>query len=58
MQSTSEFPDANGQPQKERDQLVTIPRPGGSVVYVVFIAPESEFPSLTPTFEKMLQSVQ
>jgi hypothetical protein len=58
LQSTSDFPDANGQAQKERDQLVTIPRPDGSVIYLVFVAPESDFQSLNPTFEKMLQSVQ
>jgi hypothetical protein len=58
LQSTSEFPDANGQPQKERDELVTVPRPGGTVVYLVFIAPEPEYQQFSPTFEKMLQSVQ
>jgi hypothetical protein len=58
LQSTSDFPDANGQAQKERDQLVTIPRPDGTVIYLVFVAPESDFQSLSPTFEKMLQSVQ
>jgi hypothetical protein len=58
LQSTSEFPDASGQAQKERDQLVTVPRPDGSVIYLVFVAPESEFQSLNPTFEKMLQSIQ
>ena len=58
MQSISEFPAANGAAQKERDQLVTIPRPDGTVIYLVLVAPESDFKSLTPTFEKMLQSVQ
>jgi hypothetical protein len=58
LQSISEFPDANGQAQKERDQLVTIPRPDGTVIYLVFVAPESDFQSLSPTFEKMLQSIQ
>jgi predicted Zn-dependent protease len=58
LQSTSEFPDASGQAQKERDQLVTVPRPDGSVIYLVFVAPESEFQTLSPTFEKMLQSIQ
>jgi hypothetical protein len=57
LQSTSEFPDANGQPQKERDELVTIPRPGGTVVYIVFIAPEPEYQQFSPTFERMLQSI-
>ena len=58
MQSTSLFPDATGQSQKERDRLVTIPRPDGSVIFMVFIAPESEFERLSPTFERMLKSLQ
>jgi Zn-dependent protease with chaperone function len=58
MQSTSPFPDGKGQPQKERDRLVTIPRPDGSVIFLVFVAPESEFERLGPTFDKMLKSVQ
>jgi hypothetical protein len=58
LQSTSEFPDDNGQAQKERDQLVTIPRPDGTVIYLVFVAPESEYQRFSPTFEKMLASVQ
>jgi Zn-dependent protease with chaperone function len=58
MESTSEFSDANGQAQKERDQLVTIPRQDGTVVYLVFVAPESDFQRFNPTFEKMLQSIQ
>lgn len=58
MQSTSPFPDATGQSQKERDRLVTIPRPDGSVIFLVFVAPESEFERLSPTFERMLKSMQ
>ncbi len=58
MQSTSPFVDAKGQSQKERDWLVTIPRQDGSVFYLVFVAPESEFRYFRPTFEKMLKSVQ
>ena len=58
LQSTSPFPDSNGQSQKERDRLVTIPRPDGSVIFLVFVAPESEFERLSPTFERMLKSVQ
>jgi Zn-dependent protease with chaperone function len=58
MQSTSPFVDAKGQSQKERDWLVTIPRQDGSVFYLVFVAPESEFRYFQPTFEKMLKSVQ
>ena len=58
MQSTSPFPDAKGQLQKERDRLVTIPRQDGSVIFMVFVAPESDYERLSPTFERMLQSVQ
>lgn len=58
MQSTSPFPDAKGQSQKERDRLVTIPRPDGSVIFMVFVAPEQDYERLSPTFERMLQSVQ
>jgi hypothetical protein len=58
LQSTSPFPNADGQAQKERDQLVTIPRPDGTVIYLVFVAPESDYQSLSATFEKMLKSVQ
>jgi beta-barrel assembly-enhancing protease len=58
LQSTSPFPDTKGQSQKERDRLVTIPRPDGSVIYLVFVAPESEFERLRPTFDRMLKSVQ
>ncbi len=58
MQSTSPFPDVKGQLQKERDRLVTIPRPDGSVVFFVFVAPETEYARLSPTFDKMLKSVK
>jgi hypothetical protein len=58
LQSTSDFPGADGAAQKERDQLVTIPRPDGTVVYLVFVAPESQYQQLSPTFEKMLQSIR
>jgi beta-barrel assembly-enhancing protease len=58
MQSTSPFPDANGQPQKERDWLVTVPRRDGSVLWLVFIAPEAQFDQFRPTFDAMLQSVK
>ena len=58
MQSTSPFPDTKGQSQKERDRLVTLPRPDGSVIFMVFVAPESDYDRMKPTFERMLQSVQ
>jgi beta-barrel assembly-enhancing protease len=58
MQSTSPFPDANGQPQKERDWLITVPGRDGSVLYFVFIAPEAQWNQFTPTFNAMLKSVK
>ncbi|HEY7096139.1 MAG TPA: M48 family metallopeptidase [Terriglobales bacterium] len=58
MQSTSPFPDAKGQPQKERDWLVTIPRSDGSFVYFVFVAPQAEFERFRPSYENMLRSLQ
>ena len=58
MQSTSPFPDAGGQPQQERDWLVTVPRPDGSVVYFVFVAPQAQFNRFQPTFNAMLKSVR
>ena len=58
MQSTSPFADPSGQPQKERDWLVTIPQRDGSVIYLVFVAPQSEFDRFRPTYESMLKSVQ
>ena len=58
LQSTSPFADSNGQPQKERDWLVTLPQSNGSVIYFVFVAPQSDFDRLRPVFEAMLKSVQ
>ena len=48
----------NGQPLPEHDWLVTIPRPDGDMLYLVFIAPEKDFPQLRSTYEKILSSVQ
>jgi hypothetical protein len=58
LQSTSPFPDAHGRPQKEHDWLVTVPRSDGSLVYFVFVAPQSEFERFHASFESMLRSVQ
>lgn len=46
----------DGQPERERDWLVTVPRPDGTLAYLVFVSPESAFPSLRPTFESMLRT--
>jgi Zn-dependent protease with chaperone function len=48
----------NGTPVPERDWLVTVPRPQGGLLYLVFIAPQKDFSQLHPTYQKMLQSLQ
>jgi Peptidase family M48 len=48
----------NGQPIPERDWLVTLQRPQGGLVYLVFIAPENTFGKLKPSYQKMLQSMK
>ncbi len=58
LQSVSPFPAANGQPQKERDWLVTVPQRDGSVVYMVFVAPQAHFDRFQPTYDAMLKSVR
>jgi Zn-dependent protease with chaperone function len=55
MIGTSPIKQGNQFPQ-ERDWLVTTQRADGSVVYLVFIAPENDFAKLRPTFEQMLRS--
>jgi hypothetical protein len=58
MQSTSPFPDDRGNQQPERDWLVTVPRNDGAVLYLVFVAPQSQFDRFQPAFESMLRSVR
>lgn len=48
----------NGRPLSERDWLVTLPRPEGGLLYLVFVAPENTFRDLQPTFRRMLDSLQ
>jgi Zn-dependent protease with chaperone function len=58
LRSPSVFPDANGQTQPERDWLVTVPQSDGSMIFMIFIAPQADFGTLQPAFEAMLKSVQ
>ena len=58
LQSPSPFPDAKGQPQKERDWLVTVPRKDGSMIFMIFVAPQADFARLQPTYEAMIKSAQ
>jgi Zn-dependent protease with chaperone function len=48
----------NGKAIAERDWLVTMPRPDGSLMYLVFVSPERDFNQLHPTYQKMLDSFQ
>jgi Zn-dependent protease with chaperone function len=58
LETSSPFPDAKGQPQKERDWLVTVPRGDGSMLYFVFVAPVSQFGQFQPTYNSMLSSIK
>ncbi len=58
LQSPSPFPGANGQPQKERDWLVTVPRSDGSLTFMIFVAPDADFARFQATFEAMLKGIQ
>jgi hypothetical protein len=58
MQSASPFPSANGQQQPERDWLVVLPQANDVVIFLVLVAPQSDFARFQPTYEAMLKSVQ
>jgi Zn-dependent protease with chaperone function len=58
LQSTSPFPDANGEPQQERDWLITVPQRNGALIFMIFIAPEADFARLQPAYDVMLKSIQ
>jgi Zn-dependent protease with chaperone function len=58
LQSPAPFPTAKGEHQQERDWLVATPLRGGSVVIMIFVAPESEFVLFQPIYESMLATVQ
>jgi hypothetical protein len=58
LQSPSPLAASNGEPVPERDMLVTVQRPDGSILWMLFIAPEQQFQQLSPTFKRMLDSLQ
>ena len=58
LSSPSPLPDGNGGSQVERDWLVTIPRPDGSLIFMIFVAPETDFERFQQTYAAMVQSVQ
>lgn len=47
-----------GKPLPERDWLITLARPEGGMMHVVFISPEKDFSKLQPVFQKMLDSLE
>jgi hypothetical protein len=58
MHSSSPFPNAKGESQKERDWLVTVPQRDGAVILIIFVAPEADFARFQPTYDAMLKSMQ
>jgi Zn-dependent protease with chaperone function len=42
----------------ERDWLVVAPGPGGAYLYLIFIAPERDFGTLKPTYQRTLDSLR
>jgi beta-barrel assembly-enhancing protease len=42
----------------ERDWIVALPEQGGSLRYVIFVAPDADFAALKPTFERMLKTLK
>jgi Zn-dependent protease with chaperone function len=58
MMGPSSLQNSNGQALREHDWLVAVERSDGELLYMVFIAPEQDFQSLRPAFEKMVRSFQ
>jgi len=54
----SPLQDQSGRSGQERDWLVAVKRRDGSLLYLVSIAPDKDFESLRPTFERMLKSLK
>ena len=50
--------DSSGKPLSERDWVVSFQRQDGTLLYVVFIAPQNQFDQLRPTFEQMLRALK
>ena len=50
--------DSNKEPLKERDWLVTVDRGDGTLIYLIFVAPDRDFKTIQPEFTKMLKSLK
>lgn len=49
---------SNGQRVAERDILVTVQRQDGSIIWLLFIAPEPHAQALSPTYQRMIESLR
>jgi hypothetical protein len=58
MVGPSPIKNSSGQALRERDWLVTLQHSDGSIVWVLFIAPERDFSQFEPAFENMLRSLR
>jgi Zn-dependent protease with chaperone function len=58
LDGLSPLSDASGKPLAERDRLVTMKSPNGSLLTLIFIAPERDYSRLEPAFNRMLDSLQ
>ncbi len=58
MMGNSPIQSNNGQPLQEHDWVVTFQRSDGSLLYLVFVAPDQDFQQLRPTYQKMLKSLR
>jgi predicted Zn-dependent protease len=47
---------SDGRPAAERDMLVTAQRPDGTVIFMLFIAPQAHWERLSPAYQDMLRS--
>jgi hypothetical protein len=56
MTGPSPLVDSNNKVVHERDWLVATQRQDGTLLYMVFIAPQNDFKQLQPTFEKMVNT--
>jgi beta-barrel assembly-enhancing protease len=54
----SPLADGGGRAAVERVKLVAVERNDGTVLWMLFIAPERDFNALTPTFQQMLESLR
>jgi hypothetical protein len=57
LETISPMTGADGQPQRERDWLVTVQR-GSDAISFIFVSTAANFEQFRPTFQRMLRSVQ